>query len=295
MITYNDLKQSSVRFETEGHKYFMPDGSQVKISLTRLLSKYGIAPDFSGIDPEVLKEAAKRGTEVHTQIERYDNEGIVPTHEWAIPYTSLQLPVIASEFLVNYKDVVATKIDKVIATENGVIIADIKTTSKIELESVTWQCSLGAYMFEKQTGIKVTGIQCIHLRDGKAVVKDLVKIDDKQLEELLQAEEKDEAYFVTPVCMDIIPQEDGNEVVEFLKLEKRYKELKENLQAKLLTFMEENHLKELRSLDGELKVVYKAPTTRRSLDQKSALKDIPQLENYFKESKVKSSVTFYNK
>lgn len=290
MITRNELKQSPVRFEQEGHKYIMPDGSLVKISLTRLLAKYGIAPDFSGIDPEVLQKAADRGTEIHAQLESYDNDGTAPTHEWAIPYTSLQLPVIASEFLINYKDVVATKIDKVIATENGVIIADIKTTSKVELESVTWQCNIASYMFRKQTKLPVESLQCIHLRDGKVKVIDLVKINDRKIAELLRAEKNETPYFVEPVTSKLSPKKFFNKAVQVLKLEKKYKESMAKLKDEVCQYMQEKGIKDMTTPEGDLSIVLIPEHTTQRFDSKTALADNPELAKYYKESTTKASI-----
>ena len=56
-------------FNEDKHEYTL-DGKKL-ISVTQLMSKYGLAPDYSNVDPEVLKRKAQRGTLIHKEIEDY--------------------------------------------------------------------------------------------------------------------------------------------------------------------------------------------------------------------------------
>ncbi len=62
-------------FDSEGHLYRDANGLFVP-SLTQVLKLQGLS-DYSGIDPEVLENAARRGTEVHELAAAYNTYGEV--------------------------------------------------------------------------------------------------------------------------------------------------------------------------------------------------------------------------
>ena len=47
-----------IRFDAEKHEYF--DGEKRLISVTQLLRKHGLAPDYSGVSDAVLNAKAER-------------------------------------------------------------------------------------------------------------------------------------------------------------------------------------------------------------------------------------------
>ena len=65
-----------ITFNEELHKYF--DGDRELISVTTLLKKHGLAPDYSGVSESVLNRKAERGTLVHEEIENYMKFGKAP-------------------------------------------------------------------------------------------------------------------------------------------------------------------------------------------------------------------------
>lgn len=56
-------------FNKENHTYTL-DG-KILISVTQLMRKHGLAPDYSGVNEVVLQRKAERGTLIHEEIERY--------------------------------------------------------------------------------------------------------------------------------------------------------------------------------------------------------------------------------
>ena len=57
-----------VDFEEKGHIYSV-NGEIASISVTELLAKHGLAPDYSGISKAKLKESADNGKAVHKDLE----------------------------------------------------------------------------------------------------------------------------------------------------------------------------------------------------------------------------------
>ena len=147
------LKESKVRLYEDGESHYYINENNKKISgVTDLLKRHGLAPDYDNIPPRILKEAAHRGSVIHAECQMWDMGGFEPSTLDGMAYKDLKLSVMANEFLVSYKDIVATKIDVILADYS---VCDIKTTSKLNIEYVTWQCSIGAYMLEKQCNIRV--------------------------------------------------------------------------------------------------------------------------------------------
>ena len=148
----NNLIKSEVVFIENPHSYVSKEGVPV-MGLTSLLGKHKITKDISNISKVILNNAAERGTLIHQQCEDYDLLKKTPTHKWAIPYTTLNLKVLESEFLVSYKNIVATQIDKILEDFS---VCDIKTSREVDIQGVTWQCSIGAYILEKQSTVRQT-------------------------------------------------------------------------------------------------------------------------------------------
>lgn len=293
------LKNSPVKFIPEGHRYMMPDGSFVKSSLTAMLRKWGLCKSLEGIPEHILNKAAERGTRIHAECEMWDKYRIEPTHEWAKPYVDLGLDVIESEFLVNYGNVVATQIDKVIYNnkDRNLTVADIKTTSKVDLQGVTWQTNIGAYMLECQTGEEVGKCICIWLRDSNAEIIELERIARKDISALLQAEKENTEDFV-PVKLkqNNLPEMLEEKAVEisaqlfiFKQIEQRLKDFK----AEVLQYMINEGIEKMQTLDGKLHFTLVGEHFTTRFDQKKALEEIPDLSKYLTKSKVKASLKMY--
>jgi len=69
---------SKVKFNKKTHKYTLVDSKGKKISdlisVTQLLKKHEISPDYSQVDEETLNAKARRGTVIHEELEKYINE-----------------------------------------------------------------------------------------------------------------------------------------------------------------------------------------------------------------------------
>ena len=59
-----------ITFNSETHTYTNENGVEL-ISTTQLLSKHHLAPDYSGVDSELLAEKREWGNLIHSEINRY--------------------------------------------------------------------------------------------------------------------------------------------------------------------------------------------------------------------------------
>lgn len=200
-----------IEFETKNHVYSV-DGDIAAISVTELLRKHGISPDYSSVPSDVLTASAERGKAIHKDLENVMNENNYDPEtdegkafaEWA--KENLDCGVGEQMVAYDYNGMlVAGTADLIGISKIGeYIVADHKNTSSFYKESVTWQVSILDYFLRKLNGGLVNGkpihwrgadkFICFHYTEGKMEVKELEKIPDKEIERLLDAEYRNEIY-----------------------------------------------------------------------------------------------------
>lgn len=62
-----------LKFDADTHTYLL--GGTPLISVTQLLHKHGLVPDYGGVDGDVLERKAARGTLIHREIEAWIKTG----------------------------------------------------------------------------------------------------------------------------------------------------------------------------------------------------------------------------
>lgn len=183
---------NDVWFDDLSHTYNIVRTNVFLEGVTTLMKKQGLSPDYGDINPDVLARAAARGTAVHRMLEEYDcgrtciskrdiswqnsdltvGTDAIDFKAELKAYSALGLKVITSEYLISDFNICASSIDKVIDAGDGehVDLADIKTTSRFHNDSVAWQLSIYACLFERMNpNIKVRDIYGIWIRNGKCV------------------------------------------------------------------------------------------------------------------------------
>lgn len=186
-----NLYKSEVVFLQEPHKYIL--GERELSGVTGLIQDRLFPNIYKDVPPYILNKAAKRGSFVHETIEMYDS-GFIPTvvSPELKGYIDIKrdkhLKTIASEYIVSDNKNYASCIDVVFEDEKGnIVLADIKTTSKLHLQYVRWQLSIYAYLFELQNKtLKVDKLVTIWLRGDKNEYIELDRISNKHVKELLR-------------------------------------------------------------------------------------------------------------
>ena len=88
-----------ITFEEQGHVYTV-NGDIATISVTELLGKHGLAPDYSGVDKAKLRDAASKGKAVHKDLENIFNEkDYTPVTEQGRQFAMLRVYKGQAEFL----------------------------------------------------------------------------------------------------------------------------------------------------------------------------------------------------
>ena len=290
------MKQHICIFEEEAHKYFLKDAKtgvigKELISVTTLMRKHGLAPDYSDVPSNILKAKAQYGTLVHKELEdfiKFEMIGFTPELQQFIDYcNNTGFKPAKSEFIV-HNDIVAGTVD-VLGQYNGcTILGDFKTTATLHKEAVRWQLSIYAYL----AGETLDGLQAFHFADGLKVV-DIEPIPVAEVEKLLDAERRGVKYEQRQLVVenDLMMQlAEAEETIKHFELQKKEAETNAaKLREKLLEAMQAQGVK---SFENErLKITYIEAGTRETIDGARLKKEMPEVaEQYKKISNIKESV-----
>ena len=191
-----------ISFDKETHTYTQ-DG-RLLLSVTEVIKRYVFPDLYSNVPDEVLAKAAERGTATHAIIERYI-KGTLTNEEYEANKADIDafmyevekkhLFLVQSEHIVSDGELLAGTIDIIGIFNEGNgdrdIIADIKTTSKLNIEYLQWQLSLYAYLLRSSNQnaylSKWPDLYGIHLRDGKCKIVKIEHLPLEAIESLLDA------------------------------------------------------------------------------------------------------------
>ena len=335
MLTKDNLKQSEVVFNEETHTYLR--GEQRLSGITGLIHnvlQLGVYPDASDYVLKVqIPKAGYYGTCVHKAIQTWDDLGIECTAYPSKPHpTAGALPAqdvteeldtykglkpykcrtIATEFTVDY-GMFASQVDSVWADEeDGIYLVDYKTNNldyypgnAIGLqEYLSWQLSCYAYMFERQTGLKVKGLYGVWLRKGDGERWAIERKPDDQVKMLLDTRVTltDNGFIYLNLDMQVyntrqlvkkaedsslaVPAEITKTIADLLKAEKLAKQCKEQLRE----LMEQHGVTKWEN--DEFTATIGKDSTSTTFDTTRFKKEEPELyKQYLKSSTRKGSFT----
>ena len=289
-----------LKFNEQNHEYTL-DGKQL-ISVTQLLAKHNLSTNYDNVPTKVLKAKAERGTLIHEEIENWIKKKEIgfteETYAFAKYITSHKIKCEESEYMVN-NDILAGTIDLLLSQKGQKINADIKTTAKLNVESVAWQLSLYLWLLlecdnktpnENWDGYKA---QAYHFdNDGVLSVVDIQLKPVEDIKKLLDCEREGRKYECElkvgeNVVATIVQLEDYIQCLN-KKLELAKKQ-SENLKSALLEEMESRGIKSIEN--DNIKITYVPEQTRISLDTKAIKENHPRIyKKYSKETKVKPSI-----
>lgn len=293
------VQNKEVFFSDLVHGYLNSQDKEL-IGVTSLLKMYGLSADYSGIPADTLQKAADRGSAVHKAIEdwckgnpfSYDGEYFDEVVNDLEAFKSLGLDVLANEYLVSDNTHIASSIDVVL---KDLTLVDIKTTSKIHWDAVSWQLSIYKYLFEMQNPKKkVTGLKVLQLRGGKAVYEDVREIPRDQVLGLIAAY-KDGADWARPT-MEALMQSDQERALQALTvLEKKAAAIKSELKSIedekkklneiLLGFMREQNLVKW-DINPNFSLTRVLAYNKYSVDTKRLQEEQPELYEKYKKTTI---------
>lgn len=299
-----ELNYSNVIFDSVAHTYTTPDGAQLS-GVTSILSRQLFAEKYKNIPTFVLNRAAERGSAVHSAIELYNSFGDMGDLEEVQSYIRLCdkhcLNPIEGEYLISDNKHVASSIDVVFEDYS---LADIKTTSHLDLDYISWQLSVYAWLFEMQNPhLKAGKLYAIWLPKptyGAPKVVEVERIPSEECEKLILADMNGEQYAPASAdkktslpTLDNIP-EDLRSLAALMADAKREFEIAKSrvdeISEKLYTCMKNNNAQKYSDLNISASI--KAAGTRTSVDTEKLKTDYPKVwEAVQKTSAVKESLT----
>lgn len=176
-----------LEYEDKTHTYYF-NGNRC-ISVTQLLKE--LFPEkYDGIPEEILKKAAEKGTFIHSAIELYETMGLLTEElqefrNYLFLKNYYRFKVLENEkpIVIEYKGVfIAGRLDMVVDDkEIGDCLVDIKSTSQLDMDYLSWQLSLYHLGYEQTYHKTLNGLKAIHLKNDKRAYKNVNKIAQDEL------------------------------------------------------------------------------------------------------------------
>lgn len=302
-----ELKHSDrIYFDPVSHSYLL-DNEKLLIGVTELMSKHGLGANYGGIKQEVLDRAAAIGTELHKEIQDYENGETIFASDLIDDYKKLGLRFIESEYPVSDYELVASAIDGVYegSKPDSVILVDFKFTEKYHRRALEFQLGIYKYLFERQNpGIEVESLFCFHGDKKTRRMKGFYPVEGvttEEVEALLDAERNGLIYIDENAVPDITEAlteseaqalaENASRIADLEATLKSLKEADDAIRGKLLDYMEDNNLTEIACPGG--KFTRKAAYTQTRVDSKALESKFPAVyAKVVKTVSVKSSISF---
>ncbi len=293
MLTYSHISLDPV-----SHTYMTADG-EARQGITGMLHRQLFPDMYADIPQDTLEKAAERGKEIHTLAEFADefdlscDNGVIKAYRDAVSKQGWQYE--ASEYIVTDGETFASPIDKVYRlSDTDYILADIKTTSRLNKEYVQWQLSIYAYLFELvNPTLHAAQLYAVWLRDGKCKIVEVQRIADDVVKALLEAEKQGQ-QFVNPLSPadNTLPEQYRKMEEQIIWLDTQLKEIKESrdrLMNGLKAEMEKHNVKRWET--DSIRLTYVEPTVKDTFDATAFRADHPDLyRQYIKQTTTKSSI-----
>jgi len=301
------LNPSGVRFNEREHTYHYED--LVLQGITGVLSRQLFPDKYINIPPDVLQRAADYGTSVHSTIELCDTLGDFNNTDanyqaYRAMLKTRGMTTLRNEYIVTDYEHYASGIDLVIQNADGTLcIADIKTTSRLDKDYVSWQLSIYRYLFEiVNPHLKgfITRLACVWLPRTQYGEPAFVDVEERSNGEIKAVFDADIAGHVLEPQSNAIEstenelQLSADAVNEVVAIETQYAEIKQKqaeLRTRLLALMREHDIK---SCDfGKLKLTRIVPASDITyvLDSAKVQNEYPEVfEACKKERKTSESL-----
>lgn len=158
-------------------------------SVTQIL-EYKFPDKYKDVPKYILEKKARYGTIVHKVIQDLEEQNLeyinvndiyvdVAQEEYQKLKQQYKIDVLNQEQIVHYKDKYAGRLDMIALVNKKLCLIDIKTTTELDLEYLSWQLSL----YELAFGKRFSSLYCLWLPKGKE--GQLVKIKRKTKKEIL--------------------------------------------------------------------------------------------------------------
>jgi len=286
-----------IDFKEKGHTYLV-NGDIASISVTELLAKHKLSPDYSNVPKATLKASAVRGKGIHKDLENILNQAnYEPTTEEGERFEkwvkeNLDSGVGEQVLGLDFGGMlIAGTADVMGFLKNGTMfIADHKTTTEIHTESVSWQVSILDYMARKLNGQSINGkpfnwfgakkFFVFHYdKDHNLTVKELEKVEDSEIEKLLSCELNGTLYQRKELVIEndfAVQLEQCETLLANIEIQKKVAENEcKELRSKLLEEMKRQGIKSWDT--GKIRATYVEQTDKIMVDSAKLKANFPQV------------------
>jgi len=307
MIELNKSGVELVRADENGnsiHEYRKIENRQETfVGITGYIRDMLRPDEYNNVPESILEKARIKGDLVHRECELL-NSGIdianaTPEAQAYIKLINEQgLEAIESEFVVTDNDFFATSIDVVLQDKaNGtIVLGDYKTTYNLDVPYLTAQLNVMKYLFELQTGRRVSKLVAFWLRPDHAEMREIEKMDSNEVMHMLKAWKYNEQYIVPIILRDAkpIPTELESEasmlpiIDEMIKV---YKNASDTIKARIFDAMQEQKADKWECGGAKFSITHGG--TRRSIDNEALNAKYPDVvadASIWKETTTKDSI-----
>ena len=287
-----------VSFDETSHIYTSESGKLLS-GVTALLGRQLFKDKYDGISKGIMEKAAERGNLIHRQIEMFETFGGDNLAPEVGSYKKMKeknkFETVATEWLVSDNEHVASSIDVIFQKGKKLILCDIKTTSKLDMEYLSWQLSIYKYLLLLDNPkAKVGGLVACWLPKEQYGRPKMVEVEEKPTEwvkELIECDARGEQWVnpETPVVQEesslVVPVDLATAIAEWLRAEQVAKEFKERLKS----LMEEHGVTKWEN--EVFTATLSAPSTSTTFDSKAFEKADPDTyEKFLKTTERKGAL-----
>lgn len=167
-----EINGDILEFDEETHTYWV--NGEKRPSVTQVL-KFKFSNKYDGIDPNVLAQAAERGTYYHECVEMYEKYGIESNEiqefrnylflkdKFKFKVLDCEIPII-----IKYKNlIICGRTDLLIEENNQIGICDEKFTAICDKEYLAYQTNLYRLGVQQSYGKQVDILRGLHLKKEK--------------------------------------------------------------------------------------------------------------------------------
>lgn len=277
-------------------------------SVTTILQRTIFFDKYRDVPEQVLKQASERGSLIHKEIEEYIKYGItgfteelenfVPEFEKMI----MDYDLVNSEQQIGNEDYAGTIDLKFVNKENEICLADIKTTSSLDTEYVSWQLSFYAELYEKINNVHIEKLYAIWLKNDKHKIVEVGRKSKEEVNSVLEAFKDGRAYIEENKLSKHFGAGEISNLANALKQLKALENFTKDFKKQIEDYMVENDIpsydspdirisrssdsitrefssKKLEELDKEKFDKYNKKITAYEFDEESFKSDCPKLYN----------------
>lgn len=265
-----------------GNKFYLNDKEIIRV--TELLQKHGLGADYSFVDEEVLKRAADFGNREHANFENYF-KGELPFENLPnLTKTGIKeleenhISIVGSEYRL-HNEITTGQIDIIGLVRNQYCLIDIKTTSTLMTNVVSWQLSIYSYLVRKVLNIPIKRLFVLWLNKYSGVyeLKEVSIIQDSAIERLFASELNGLNYseIIDGEIVALANQVKVQSIIEAVAGAKEYlKELEIELDLMTSGIQTEMEKYGVGSFEiGKHRVTYVRPTNTLKIDYKKFIAD----------------------